>query len=238
METKTRISGEERRKKILESARPLFAMNGFKGTSVREIAKAANVSEALLYKHFKSKEEIYNEFLEYAVGVGTTLIDEIQEIEPGAKRLVVIVYLMFEHILFDLPGHEEKQSLHERLLFHSLLERGTYARKTFKRIQETTWECLEESYRIAQEQALMVEMSTPFIHRSWFVHHLAMALNLCHLPTQPVFEYRGSKQELVEHATLFALRGIGLSEEAIKRFYNPAQLKVFRQTLQQKDLNG
>ncbi|MBW1815043.1 MAG: helix-turn-helix transcriptional regulator [Deltaproteobacteria bacterium] len=52
-----RMKGVDRKQAIIEAARPLFAQNGFNGTSVRAIAKAAGVSEALLYKHFPSKED-------------------------------------------------------------------------------------------------------------------------------------------------------------------------------------
>jgi len=45
----------EKGEKILEAALELFVKNGFDGTSTIEIAKKAGVSEALIFKHFKSK---------------------------------------------------------------------------------------------------------------------------------------------------------------------------------------
>jgi hypothetical protein len=36
-----------------------------------------------------------------------------------------------------------------------------------------------------------------------------------------------SHEKLVEQAAWFALRGMGLKEEAIKRFYNPKSLALF-----------
>ncbi len=238
MGSRVRMTGEERRLAILKAARPVFAMNGFKGTSVKEIAKAADVSEALLYKHFVSKEEIYNEIMRYAGRVGSHMTDELKEIEPGAEKLITIVFLMFAHILFEVPGQREEQLLHERFLFQSFLETGDYARAVFKSIQDASWGTLEESYQVALEQAHLVEMPIPFLHRAWFVHHLAMALNLCHLPDPPAFEYQGSMEQLSEHATFFALRGIGLTDEAIRRFYKPEKLKAIRQSLYQQELNG
>ena len=124
MRSRVRLTGKERRQIILEAARPLLAINGFKGTSVREIAKAANISEALLYKHFKGKKETYTEILEYAAGIGSNLADELKEIEPGTEKLITMVYFMFEHILFEVPGQRHEQLLHERFLFHSFLEAG------------------------------------------------------------------------------------------------------------------
>nr|WP_269140771.1 TetR/AcrR family transcriptional regulator [Oryzicola mucosus] len=38
----------------------IFAKKGYDGTSMREIAEACDISKALLYHHFKSKEEIYS----------------------------------------------------------------------------------------------------------------------------------------------------------------------------------
>ena len=45
----------EKGEKILEAALELFVKNGFDGTSTIEIARKAGVSEALIFKHFKSK---------------------------------------------------------------------------------------------------------------------------------------------------------------------------------------
>ena len=41
------------KEKILKVSQELFAKNGFNGTSVNQIAKAANVNKALIYYHFK-----------------------------------------------------------------------------------------------------------------------------------------------------------------------------------------
>ncbi|MCA9453319.1 MAG: TetR/AcrR family transcriptional regulator, partial [Nitrospira sp.] len=54
-----RISGPVRKAKIIQSAASLFAKKGFNGTKTREIAHRAGVSEALIFKHFPSKEDLY-----------------------------------------------------------------------------------------------------------------------------------------------------------------------------------
>ncbi|NQU63131.1 MAG: TetR/AcrR family transcriptional regulator [SAR324 cluster bacterium] len=237
MTTKLRMTGEERRLTIMQAAKPLFAMNGFRGTSVKDIAKAADVSEALLYKHFSSKEAIYQEILTYASGMAIRLDQDLEQLKPGAEKLILMVYMVFEHILFETPGQAEEQQLHERFLFNSFLEDGGYARAALKSIESASRSTIEECYRAAEEDAHLVDMPLPFLRRAWFVHHLAMALNLCHLPEIPAFEYDGSKEELSAHATLFALRGIGLTDEVIRRFYKPDKLKEYKRSLYQKDMN-
>jgi AcrR family transcriptional regulator len=55
----SRRSPEEVRRLLLESARELFATNGYGGTSTREIAVHATVSETLLFRHFGSKAKVF-----------------------------------------------------------------------------------------------------------------------------------------------------------------------------------
>jgi TetR/AcrR family transcriptional regulator, cholesterol catabolism regulator len=53
----------ERRADVVRLAAELFARNGFRATSVREIAKAAGILSGSLYHHFDSKESIGDEIL-------------------------------------------------------------------------------------------------------------------------------------------------------------------------------
>jgi AcrR family transcriptional regulator len=59
-----RLSGPERRESILSAAQGLFADKGLHGVSVDEIARAVNVSPAILYRHFDSKQSLYDAVLE------------------------------------------------------------------------------------------------------------------------------------------------------------------------------
>ncbi len=54
----TLFSHDGKKKDLIQSALDLFAVNGYDGVSVRDIAKTAGVSEAALYKHFKGKEDL------------------------------------------------------------------------------------------------------------------------------------------------------------------------------------
>ena len=59
----TRLDSDDRRRAIVDAAVPLFARKGFAGTTTRELAAAAGVSEALLFRHFPSKQSLYREIL-------------------------------------------------------------------------------------------------------------------------------------------------------------------------------
>lgn len=57
--TNKKSSGQERQACIIAAAAALFAARGFKGTTTKEIARAACCSEALVFKHFPTKRALY-----------------------------------------------------------------------------------------------------------------------------------------------------------------------------------
>ena len=59
-----RMPADARREQILQTAVNLFSQRGFKGTTTKEIAKAAGVSEAIIFRHFATKDELYGAILD------------------------------------------------------------------------------------------------------------------------------------------------------------------------------
>jgi AcrR family transcriptional regulator len=60
----TRLSARDRRRQILDVASGIFARKGYQGATTREIAEEAGVNEALLFRHFPTKEALYWTMLE------------------------------------------------------------------------------------------------------------------------------------------------------------------------------
>ena len=58
--SKTRRTAEEVDRLLLDAARNAFAERGYSGTSTREISDAAGVSEALLFRHFGTKADLFD----------------------------------------------------------------------------------------------------------------------------------------------------------------------------------
>ncbi|MBL4844898.1 MAG: TetR/AcrR family transcriptional regulator [Planctomycetes bacterium] len=63
--TKRRLPAEERKTKTLARVTRVFARKGFAGTTSAELARAAGVSEALLYKLFGSKRRLYQAMIQH-----------------------------------------------------------------------------------------------------------------------------------------------------------------------------
>ncbi len=56
-----RMSSAERRAELLAAARELFLASGYRGTTTLAVAQRAGVSEALVVKHFGTKENLYRQ---------------------------------------------------------------------------------------------------------------------------------------------------------------------------------
>ena len=59
-----RLKGDERRSQLLGIAKRLFSECGFENTTTKAIAAEAGVSEAIIFRHFASKEELYAKILD------------------------------------------------------------------------------------------------------------------------------------------------------------------------------
>ena len=53
-----KVSKENTRNRIIESAKKLFAEQGYQKTTVIDISRQAGLSEAALYDHFQGKEDL------------------------------------------------------------------------------------------------------------------------------------------------------------------------------------
>jgi AcrR family transcriptional regulator len=226
MRNGARLSADERRQAIVEAVRNVFAEKGFDGTTTRELAKAAGVSEALLYKHFPSKESLYTAMLD-ACAKGPTFaqFNRILALEPSTSTLVLMVYFTISHYVLPRPGDPYKAALN-CLLVRSLLDDGALVRLTHKKFASawiTKFEaCLKKAVKLGDLRESRMRRNLGV----WFVHHIAFSLMLHLHPKVPAIDYKVSKDELVEQATWFALLGVGLGEESIKRYYNPKALSL------------
>jgi hypothetical protein len=108
-----------------------------------------------------------------------------------------------------------------------MLEDGEFARLHLRHLTTGWIVKIEECLKAAVQAGDAVE--GPVLHSlgGWFCHHLAIVLKLTSSPSPPVVDYKVPRAKLVEQAVWFVLRGMGLKEEVIKRYYNPKALALF-----------
>jgi AcrR family transcriptional regulator len=210
----TRLDSDERRKAIVTAAVPLFARKGFAGTTTRELAEAAEISEALLFRHFPSKRHLYGEILRLGCE-GDPVLDRLAALEPSTMTLVRMTRYMVRYFL--LPGEVDRgeRDCRLRLLLHSFLEDGEYARELFDTIFERVAPLFAASVEAATAAGDLAAGLVAAGNRFWFGHHVAAMIAFVLLPTRPGIAYAGSLPDLVEEASRFILRGIGMPDAAI-----------------------
>ena len=110
-----RMRAEDRRRQLLEVAAELFAERGFRATTTADLADAAGITEPVLYRHFKSKRDLFITLLDQ---VGEEVIDTWREslegIEPPAERMRVL--------LASNPATHERGRGVYRVIFQAMSE--------------------------------------------------------------------------------------------------------------------
>jgi TetR/AcrR family transcriptional regulator len=121
-----RLPAADRRQQLMLAATRLFAERGFAGTTTWEIANAAGVTEALIFKHFSRKEDLYKAILEEkAREAGTEQwVTQLQTAESSGDDRQVLRRLMT--LIMD---HSRRDPEFLRLMLHAALDHRTLMRE-------------------------------------------------------------------------------------------------------------
>lgn len=137
-----RIPAEDRRQQLIEAAMGLFAQQGFKGTTTRQIADRAQVNEAIIFRHFPRKEDLYWAIIDSkcrAAGRQRELQDKLQR--NGNTREV------FAAIAEDILRRNTEDTTLSRLLLFSALENHRLSHRFFRTYVADYYEALAEHIR-------------------------------------------------------------------------------------------
>jgi AcrR family transcriptional regulator len=216
----TRLDSDERRQAIVDAAVPLFARKGFSGATTRELAEAAGVSEALLYRHFPSKQLLYSEILQQVGCQGDPALEQLASLPASSATLVCMMRFMVRRFLAGSEAERADLDPRLRLVLHSCLEDGVYARELFEAVFAQVMPFFTASFDAAVAAGDIVppqlaEEGGAVANHFWFAHHVAAMMAFASLPGQSCVPYEGTLDALVDQASHFILRGIGMSDAAI-----------------------
>ncbi|BDG60693.1 TetR/AcrR family transcriptional regulator [Caldinitratiruptor microaerophilus] len=138
----------ERRRLIVEAALPVFASHSYSGATTTDVARAARVAQATIYKHFPTKRDLFLAVLDRTTDL---VLERWQQAMEGAPtpldRLVALVrtYAMMaatDHLAF-------------RVRVRAVAESGdpviaTHARASYLRIVEFLRDVIEEARAAGQ----------------------------------------------------------------------------------------
>jgi len=221
-----KLSGEERRAAIIKAVRQVFAEKGFDATTTRELATAAGVSEALLFKHFPNKEALYSAMqIACCSEKDTDQIERLKALQPSASTLALLTHMFVSKMLAERAPADER-SIHSRLMLRSLTGDGEFARMFLEGMPTHLNVWMQACLDAAITDGDACEGPIPPNVGCWFAQHLAAMVKTYLLPPQQVVDYGMPREKIVEQIVWFALRGMGLKEEAIRRHYNPGALAL------------
>jgi AcrR family transcriptional regulator len=223
---KKRMTAEERKRAIVKAALPLFARQGFAETTTRELARAAKVSEPLLYRHFPSKEALYTEIQNHSCRETDTVARRLADLEPSASTLALLVYFLMRALVLGRPAGVIGWDTRHRLMLKSLLEDGAFARLAYQNRFEGFCARMKACLKVATASGDVVKSPVSPDNRTYLAHHVGAWIALAHLPGKPVPDYGVGREELLNQAVWFVLRGMGMTDDAIKTYYNPKALAL------------
>lgn len=138
----TRYSSADRREQILDVATGLFAQQGFQGTTTKLIAERSGVTEALIFRHFPSKEELYWTVIERKINCSAPG-ERMQEVlETGGDDLGVLA-----RVALQVLERRAKDQTLSRLLLFSALEKHELSERFFRNYVADYFEVLARFVR-------------------------------------------------------------------------------------------
>jgi len=161
----TKRSGTK--EKILKVSTTLFSELGYKGTSVRKIAKEVGIRESAIYNHYKNKEEI---FLEVAKGIFSSpfsiTTDEMRELALRGKAFLSKFTMQYKMLTFDKMNENMF-----RLLMIELMQNRDLREQFQSEFHDKNIKLLSESFFIMMQNS-MIKSCDPMLIAYEFISTL------------------------------------------------------------------
>ena len=195
------MTAEQRRRVIVETAVRLFAEKGFRGTTTRELASAAGVTEPVLYQHFATKSELYSAILEALIERDTVDHTDTFAAACAAEDDTTYFTLLGEIIL---EWHIRRPEV-LRLLLFSALEGHGMAEQFHDRHVRVVYECVASRIRGRIAAGGFRDMDAYLAARAFvgMIGHQGMAMTIYGLR-----DLRGSRKQIVANLVSIFLNGM------------------------------
>jgi len=214
------MCADERRLQIAEVAMRLFSERGFRGTTTKEIAQAAGVSEAIIFRHFATKEELYKAIIDFkgcgGAGAGPAagrpedhaVIDEIRGCVAEAMEAEDDL-AVFQGAALHMLDHHQGDPDFLRLLMYIALENHSLGQVFWDRNVRVLYEFLGGYVRRRQREGAFRDVDPYAAVRVFLgsvIHHSLVNLLWDKDPARRIF--RVSNEEAARQFAEILLRGI------------------------------
>ena len=167
--------------RILKAGTALFARHGFNGTTTRMIAEKARMNEAIIFRHFPSKKELYAEILKSKIQENVILRDVESPGDP--PDLETLLRTLAQRVLTSIRSDPDFL----RLLYYSGLERHKLAASFYETYTKNLNSFLSAKIKDAMSRNELRKMDAMLASRTFFsmVAHMGMMGELFGIKAEP-----------------------------------------------------
>ncbi len=221
------MTAAERRERLVDAALAVFSEHGVEGATMKQVAEAAGVSEALVYKHFDGKDALYQAALLRCTHKEGEGHENIHDLPPSLSSLVFGLHWLVEKVM---RGDDDAGQRHEtirRLLLRSALSDGDFIRTFVANKTERVIDQLEQCVVAAERDGDLPRSPYAPRLRLWLAYHTAVGLAAMRVDGRDAADFGLPYDDMVPAVVRFGLRGLGLTDADIDKVYNPAALAFF-----------
>lgn len=123
-------SKKNRREQILKAAEEVMSLKGLGGTSIAEIAKTAGITDSIIYRYFKGKEDVLFSIPSERIKVAIDYLNEhLQGIHDPISRLRKMIW-------FHLFYHDNNRDYARLLLLECRSNRNFYQHEAYQHMRQ------------------------------------------------------------------------------------------------------
>jgi AcrR family transcriptional regulator len=191
-----RMKAQDRREQLLKTAAQCFAKHGYRGTTTAMIAAEAGISEPIIYRHFKNKQDLFVALIDK---VGDEVMNNWKQATRGARSPLE----KLQTLLYRNPATADPWTASVyQLLFHASTETAEPSiqqaiRDHYDRYVRTLSSVMSEAQRAGQ-----IRDDVPAEWLAWQIIHAAVGFAMVrplNIPSHANLEFvQGTVRLLVE----------------------------------------
>ena len=105
---------KDTKERILAAALEMFSQNGYSGTNIRELTASLGLVKSSMYRHFESKEAIWNALLDEMIAYYADRFGSAEHLPPVPNSLEELTQMTMQMVNFTV--HDERIIMTRKVL--------------------------------------------------------------------------------------------------------------------------
>lgn len=162
--------------RILDEALVMFAEHGYKGTNLRDLAARLGLSKSALYKHYESKEDIWNALLDKMEAYYAQRFGSVDNLPPTPDSWEAFMQMMMGMVSFTV--HDPQIILTRKLLTIEQFHDARVCKLATKHFLEGTANIYAKVFEGMMENGLLKKQNPAMLAFS-FTAPISALIHLC-----------------------------------------------------------